>query len=45
MYVLLDAVHSHISSNVDDGLAGFDMGQREEDNYFKQVSVHVDSLG
>ena len=35
--VLLDVVHSHISGNQDDGLAGFDMGQREQDNYFKQV--------
>jgi 1,4-alpha-glucan branching enzyme len=35
--VLLDVVHSHISSNADDGLAGLDMGQREEDNYFLQV--------
>ncbi|PNW82693.1 hypothetical protein CHLRE_06g289850v5 [Chlamydomonas reinhardtii] len=34
--VLLDVVHSHISGNQDDGLAGFDMGQREQDNYFKQ---------
>ncbi|KAG2486093.1 hypothetical protein HYH03_015188 [Edaphochlamys debaryana] len=34
--VLLDVVHSHISHNAVDGLAGFDMGQREEDNYFKQ---------
>jgi hypothetical protein len=35
--VLLDVVHSHISSNADDGLAGFDLGQPEEANYFKQV--------
>ncbi|PNH08999.1 1,4-alpha-glucan-branching enzyme, chloroplastic/amyloplastic, partial [Tetrabaena socialis] len=34
--VLLDVVHSHISSNVEDGLAGLDMGQAEADNYFKQ---------
>mmetsp|Transcript_7040 Transcript_7040/g.15465 ORF Transcript_7040/g.15465 Transcript_7040/m.15465 type:complete len:773 (+) Transcript_7040:158-2476(+) len=34
LYVLLDVVHSHISSNADDGLAGFDMGQGEEANYF-----------
>ena len=27
LYVLLDVVHSHISSNADDGLAGFDLGQ------------------
>jgi len=32
--VLLDVVHSHISSNVDDGLAGFDFGQGEDCNYF-----------
>ena len=25
--VLLDVVHSHVSSNSDDGLAGFDVGQ------------------
>ena len=37
--VLLDVVHSHISSNAEDGLAGFDMGQQEGDNYFLQVSV------
>ncbi len=36
IYVLLDVVHSHISSNVDDGLAGFDFGQPEESNYFRQ---------
>ena len=35
--VLLDVVHSHISSNAEDGLAGFDMGQQESDNYFLQV--------
>jgi len=32
--VLLDVVHSHISSNADDGLAGFDLGQGEDCNYF-----------
>ncbi|KAK9820161.1 hypothetical protein WJX72_006858 [[Myrmecia] bisecta] len=32
--VLLDVVHSHISSNADDGLAGFDFGQGEEASYF-----------
>ncbi len=37
--VLLDVVHSHISSNADDGLAGFDLGQPEEANYFKQVGL------
>ena len=37
--VLLDVVHSHISSNADDGLAGFDMGQKEDDNYVLQVRV------
>ena len=36
--VLLDVIHSHISSNADDGLAGFDLGQKEEDNYFLQAS-------
>lgn len=35
--VLLDVVHSHISLNADDGMAGFDLGQPEEANYFKQV--------
>lgn len=39
--VLLDVVHSHISSNADDGLAGFDLGQPEEANYFKQASQSV----
>lgn len=34
--VLLDVVHSHISLNADDGMAGFDLGQPEEANYFKQ---------
>ena len=32
--VLLDVVHSHISKNTEDGLAGFDIGQGEADNYF-----------
>eukprot|EP01026_Neomeris_dumetosa_P075611 TRINITY_DN80114_c0_g1_i3.p1 TRINITY_DN80114_c0_g1~~TRINITY_DN80114_c0_g1_i3.p1 ORF type:complete len:614 (-),score=89.52 TRINITY_DN80114_c0_g1_i3:247-1854(-) len=32
--VLLDVVHSHISKNAQDGLAGFDMGQAPEMNYF-----------
>ena len=34
--VLLDIVHSHISSNADDGLAGFDFGQGRGENYFLQ---------
>ena len=34
--VLLDIVHSHASSNVNDGIAGFDFGQRAEDSYFGQ---------
>eukprot|EP00208_Stichococcus_sp_RCC1054_P002995 CAMPEP_0206143896 /NCGR_PEP_ID=MMETSP1473-20131121/22240_1 /ASSEMBLY_ACC=CAM_ASM_001109 /TAXON_ID=1461547 /ORGANISM="Stichococcus sp, Strain RCC1054" /LENGTH=642 /DNA_ID=CAMNT_0053539511 /DNA_START=296 /DNA_END=2220 /DNA_ORIENTATION=- len=34
LVVLLDVVHSHISSNTDDGLAGFDIGQSAEDGYF-----------
>ena len=34
LVVLLDVVHSHISSNADDGLAGFDLGQGSEDGYF-----------
>eukprot|EP00879_Flechtneria_rotunda_P011602 GHRR01012119.1.p1 GENE.GHRR01012119.1~~GHRR01012119.1.p1 ORF type:complete len:733 (+),score=193.09 GHRR01012119.1:150-2348(+) len=33
--VLLDVVHSHISSNADDGLAGFDLGQSQDMNYFR----------
>ncbi|GMH40177.1 hypothetical protein BSKO_08081 [Bryopsis sp. KO-2023] len=34
LLVLLDVVHSHVSKNTVDGLAGFDMGQAEEMNYF-----------
>lgn len=36
LLVLLDVVHSHISSNAEDGLAGMDMGQASQDNYFMQ---------
>eukprot|EP00884_Botryococcus_braunii_P004632 jgi/Botrbrau1/1416/Bobra.0063s0112.1 len=36
LYVLLDVVHSHISSNEIDGIAGYDFGQGEEGNYFYQ---------
>ncbi|KAH7615671.1 hypothetical protein Ndes2526B_g09583 [Nannochloris sp. 'desiccata'] len=36
LVVLLDVVHSHISSNADDGLAGFDFGQGRGANYFLQ---------
>ena len=32
--VLLDVVHSHASSNVTDGLNGFDFGQPSADSYF-----------
>ena len=32
--VLLDVVHSHASSNVNDGIAGFDFGQNDVDSYF-----------
>ncbi|CEF97678.1 Glycosyl hydrolase, family 13, catalytic domain [Ostreococcus tauri] len=32
--VLLDVVHSHASSNTNDGIAGFDLGQRDVDSYF-----------
>ena len=39
--VLLDVIHSHISSNADDGLGGFDLGQKEEDNYFLQVGAEL----
>eukprot|EP00210_Caulerpa_lentillifera_P001326 g1276.t1 len=35
LVVILDVVHSHISTNTIDGLAGFDMGQKEDMNYFK----------
>lgn len=34
--VLLDVVHSHISRNAEDGLAGFDLGQPPEASYFLQ---------
>ncbi|CAJ1444413.1 unnamed protein product, partial [Effrenium voratum] len=34
MLVLIDLVHSHVSSNQDDGLNGMDFGQAECDNYF-----------
>ena len=33
--VILDVVHSHISKNTADGLAGFDMDPNETHNYFK----------
>jgi 1,4-alpha-glucan branching enzyme len=36
LVVLLDVVHSHISSNADDGIAGFDFGQGRGSNYFLQ---------
>lgn len=36
IHVLLDIVHSHISSNADDGLAGYDFGQGLGQNYFLQ---------
>lgn len=35
LIVILDIVHSHVSTNTIDGLAGFDLGQKEEMNYFK----------
>jgi len=34
LVVFLDIVHSHISNNMIDGLAGFDMGQAESMSYF-----------
>uniref|UniRef100_A0A061R8G3 1,4-alpha-glucan branching enzyme n=1 Tax=Tetraselmis sp. GSL018 TaxID=582737 RepID=A0A061R8G3_9CHLO len=34
LQVYLDVVHSHISSNAEDGIAGFDFGQGEDCNYF-----------
>jgi hypothetical protein len=30
LVVLLDVVHSHLSKNTDDGVAGFDLGQSED---------------
>lgn len=35
LFVVLDIVHSHMSTNSIDGLAGFDMGQEENLNYFR----------
>ncbi|QDZ19197.1 starch branching enzyme [Chloropicon primus] len=32
--VIMDLVHSHASNNSNDGLNGFDFGQKEDDNYF-----------
>ena len=32
--VLLDVIHSHVSCNVEDGIAGFDFGQVTQDSYF-----------
>ena len=32
--VLLDVIHSHVSCNVEDGIAGFDFGQPTQDSYF-----------
>lgn len=34
LVVFLDVVHSHLSKNKLDGLPGFDLGQREDINYF-----------
>ncbi|KAJ7524247.1 hypothetical protein O6H91_18G083400 [Diphasiastrum complanatum] len=34
LQVLIDVVHSHASSNVEDGLNGFDLGQSSQDSYF-----------
>eukprot|EP00930_Biecheleria_cincta_P021508 TRINITY_DN15926_c0_g3_i1.p1 TRINITY_DN15926_c0_g3~~TRINITY_DN15926_c0_g3_i1.p1 ORF type:complete len:1787 (-),score=284.53 TRINITY_DN15926_c0_g3_i1:107-5446(-) len=34
LLVLIDLVHSHVSSNADDGLNGMDFGQDENDCYF-----------
>ncbi|CAE7565746.1 SBE1 [Symbiodinium natans] len=34
MLVLIDLVHSHVSSNADDGLNGMDFGQPEGESYF-----------
>ena len=32
--VIIDVIHSHASKNTEDGLAGFDVGQKAEDSYF-----------
>ena len=32
--VLVDLVHSHVSTNQTDGLNGLDLGQAQADNYF-----------
>ena len=32
--VIIDIIHSHASKNTEDGLAGFDVGQKADDNYF-----------
>ncbi|CAN4123087.1 unnamed protein product [Withania somnifera] len=34
LQVLVDVVHSHASSNVTDGLNGFDIGQSSQESYF-----------
>ena len=42
--VLLDIVHSHICKNAQDGLAGFDFGQEEDSNYFKNGDAGYHSV-
>ena len=32
--VLLDVIHSHVSCNNEDGIAGYDFGQPTQDSYF-----------
>jgi hypothetical protein len=39
VYVPLRAASTRVTCQVEDGLAGFDLGQHEADNYFKQVRV------
>lgn len=42
--VLMDIVHSHASNNPNDGLNGFDFGQRAEESYFHTGSKGYHSL-
>ena len=42
--VLLDIVHSHICKNQQDGLAGFDFGQDEGSNYFRNGDAGYHSV-
>ncbi|KAG0581581.1 hypothetical protein KC19_4G262800 [Ceratodon purpureus] len=42
--VLMDVVHSHASTNAEDGLAGYDIGQKAEDSYFRTGARGYHSL-